>query len=259
MGMKSLQGRLPKPGEAAAVVSKPLARNRGLEIGSNLMAPGDSDNYSPFEVKVVGIADSAEWFMFGDLDYLRANHFPPIDLLLVFAPNAQDQERLGAWARKEFEGERVQLLSYYEVEKDAKEMFKILYAILNVVIGILVCVISLMVAMLMNIHQSQRLVEFGLLQALGHTRRRLLLRSLAEAALVVVLGWVAGAALSLVLLSTVKAILMDPQSFALGVFDPQAFTYTLAVPVVVLFVAWGTVVWRFKRFDPVGIVERRLV
>lgn len=259
MGTTRLDGRLPMQGVAEAVVSEPVARNRGLKIGSVLMSPDDTDNFSPFPVKVVGIAQSREWFMFADKDYIRGNHFPPIDVVLVFAPNEADQVRLGAWARREFKGERVQLLSFYEVERDAKEMFRILYAILNVVIGILVSVIALMVAMLMNIHQGQRLVEFGLLQALGHTRRRLLARSLTEASLLVVVGWVLGVALSFGLLAAFKAILLDPQAFAMQVWNPQAVAYTVAVPAVVLLVACGTVVWRFRRFDPVGIVERRLV
>ncbi|MCX7800975.1 MAG: ABC transporter permease [Fimbriimonadales bacterium] len=259
MGSTGLQGRLPAPGAAEAVVSEPVARNRGLRIGSVLMSPDDTDNFSPFPVKVVGIAQSREWFMFSDIDYIRGNHFPPIDVVLVFAPTPADQERLGAWARREFRGERVQVLGFYEVERDAKEMFKILYAILNVVIAILVSVIALMVAMLMNIHQAQRLVEFGLLQALGHTRRRLLLRSLTEASVLVLLGWVLGVALSLGLLAVFKRVLLDPQAFAMQLWNPQAVAYTVSVPAVVLAVAWATVIWRFRRFDPVGIVERRLV
>jgi hypothetical protein len=42
-------------------------------------------------------------------------------------------------------------------------------------------------------------------------------------------------------------------------WNPQAIAYTVSVPAVVLAVAWATVIWRFRRFDPVGIVERRLV
>jgi hypothetical protein len=64
-------------------------------------------------------------------------------------------------------------------------MFSILYRILDVVIGTLVLVITFMMGMLMNIYQSQRLVEFGLLQAIGYTKKQLFARVFAETAIVI--------------------------------------------------------------------------
>jgi putative ABC transport system permease protein/lipoprotein-releasing system permease protein len=116
-----------------------------------------------------------------------------------------------------------------------------------------------MMGMLINIYLSQRLVEFGLLQALGYTKRRLLMRVIKETTSVIVLGWLLGVALAYGGLMLAKAKLMDPNAFALNPLDATAYLYTLSAPLAVVIVATMTVVLRFRSFDPVGVVERRLV
>ena len=56
-----------------------------------------------------------------------------------------------------------------------------------------------------------------------------------------------------------QATLMTPNAFALDVADPMALLYTIPVPIAILLVAVGTIWLRFRNFDPVAVVERRLV
>jgi len=259
MGGGRLEGRIPKPGEPEVLVSEPLARNLGLKMGDALMKPEETTAYSPFEVKIVGIVQTNEWYAVSSIEYYRANHFPPIDAILAFAPDLKQQAKLDSWATDRFEGEQARLFTYQELEEQADTMFSILYQILNVVIGTLVVVITLMMGMLMNIYLSQRVQEFGLLQALGYTKRSILSRVLAETTLVVIGGWVLGMFVAYSLLNLVKSRLMDPQAFALNTLDQAAYLYTIPIPVAICLVAVFTVVGRFHSFDPVGVVERRLV
>lgn len=258
-GSKGLEGRLPKPGAPEAVISKPIAENLNLGIGDTVQGPEENESYSPQEVKVVGIADTDRWLMANSIEYQRENHFPPIDLAMVFAKNLDDQSKLDHWADKRFKGERAQVWVYHQIEKNTREMFETLYQVLNVVIGTLVLVITFMMGMLMNIYQSQRLVEFGLLQAIGYTKSQLLKRVISEAVAVVIIGWVLGVILAFGLLNVAKKVLMDPNAYALDTRDVVAFSYTIPIPIAILIVAVATVVLRFRKFDPVGIVERRLV
>jgi ABC-type lipoprotein release transport system permease subunit len=258
-GVKSIDGRLPKAGEPEALISEPVARNLNLKLGSNLLSPNDNESFSPFPVKVVGIAKTPMWLMLTNYEYVKANHFPDVDVMLAFAHNLKDQDTLDRWASKHFKGERAQIFAYHQLEQQTDDMFNILYKILEVVIATLVLVITLMMGMLINIYLSQRLVEFGLLQALGYTKRQLLYRVLKETVSVVLIGWVLGVLLAYGLLRLTKAWLMDPRAFALDPLDPTAFLYTIPIPVAILAVASLTLIGRFRRFDPVGIVERRLV
>jgi hypothetical protein len=45
----------------------------------------------------------------------------------------------------------------------------------------------------------------------------------------------------------------------LNPLDAPAYLYTVPIPFAILFVAFATVFLRFRRFDPVAVVERRLV
>ncbi len=259
LGVREIEGRLPATAMPEALVSEPVARNLNLKIGSVLLGPDGQDAYSPKHVKIVGIAKTSEWLMVNDIEYQRLYHFPPIDNVMGFAANASDQEKLDHWATKFFKGQRAQVFAYHMLEKQTADMFNILYKILNVVIATLVIVITFMMGMLINIYQSQRLVEFGLLQAIGYTKRQLLGRTIRESVYVVILGWIFGVVAAHLLLKTVKAVLMDPQAFSIDTMDPAAFAYSIPIPLAILVVAILTVVARFRTFDPVSVVERRLV
>ncbi len=254
-----LTGRLPEDGKPECVVSEPVARNLDLHIGSVVQGPAMDESWSPYEVKVVGIAQTDRWLIVNPIEYQRQNHFPPIDLGMVFAKNLHDQNILDHWADKHFKGKRAAVLAYFQIEKSTGEMFKTLFQILNVVIGTLVLVITFMMGMLMNIYQSQRLVEFGLLQAIGYTKKSLLKRVLKEAVALITLGWIFGVILAYAMLNVVKAILMTPKAYGLDTLDATAFRYTIPLPLTILIVATLTVYLRFRKFDPVGVVERRLV
>lgn len=254
-----IEGRLPAPGKPEAIISQPVATNLRLKIGSELQGPTQDESYSPKSVRVVGIAKTDRWLMLSSIEYQRANHFPPIDLAMVFARNLDDQNRLDHWAYEHFKGERAQVWAYFQIEKNTDEMFATLYQVLNVVIGTLVLVITFMMGMLMNIYQTQRLVEFGLLQAIGYTKRQLLRRVIWESVAVVFIGWILGLFLAYGLLNVAKRVLMDPNAFAIDTLDRGAYAYSIPIPFAILAVAMGTVFLRFRKFDPVGIVERRLV
>jgi len=259
MNATNIEGRKPAVGQPEVLISEKLARNLNLKIGSVLQKPEDSDNFSPQPVKVVGIAKSENWFAIGSIEYQRENHFPPIDALVIFAKNARDQKTLDDWTTKTFKGENARVFTFEELETQADTMFSILYQILNVVIGTLVVVITLMMGMLMNIFLSQRVQEFGLLQALGYTKRSLIMRVFWETTVFVVGGWFLGVFVAWALLNLVKVTLMDPRSFALDTFDQWAYLYSVPVPLAIFAVSILTVFAKFKNFDPVGVVERRLV
>ena len=80
-----------------------------------------------------------------------------------------------------------------------------------------------------------------------------------ESIWVIFIGWIAGILLTFGLLHIASAVLMAPRAFALDVWDRQAYLYTIPIPLAILVVAIATVILRFRKFDPVGVVERRLV
>ncbi len=259
MGGGVLDGRYPKPGEPEVLISEPVGRNLGKKLGDYLLTPKNAEAYSPKPVKIVGFLHSSYWISIADIDYYRQYHFPPIDSLIIFAKNEQDQRVLDTWGLNKFKGGRARIYVWSKLEENTDKMFKILYQILNVVIGTLVVVITVMMGMLINIFLTQRIQEFGLLQALGYTKMAILKRVLGETALVVMGGWALGLLTAFGLLNIVKVKLMDPSAFGIDTLDKVAYLYTIPIPVAIFTVALFTVWGRFSKFDPVGVVERRLV
>ncbi|MDW8107977.1 MAG: hypothetical protein RMK45_10940, partial [Armatimonadota bacterium] len=80
-----------------------------------------------------------------------------------------------------------------------------------------------------------------------------------ETIAVVVLGWVLGVLSALGVLTWAKVSIMEPRGLYLEPLDPIAYQYTLPVPIMVLLFALLTIGWRLRTFDPVAIVERRIV
>ncbi|RYG48814.1 FtsX-like permease family protein [bacterium] len=258
--VNGIDGRLPAEGKPEAIISEPLARNLDLKIGSELLGPDkDESGFSPYSVKVVGIAKTDRWLAAVPVGYLRDNHFPPVDLGMVFAKDSAQQDRLDHWTDKRFKGRRAAVLAYFQIEKNTQEMFKTLFMILNVIIGVMVIVMTSIMGMLINIYQTQRLQEFGLLQAIGYTKGQILRRVASESVMVVVVGWILGLLLAYGLLLIAKATMMDPRAYSIDPLDMAAYRYTVPIPIAILVVAIGTVFHRFRTLDPIGIVERRLV
>jgi hypothetical protein len=259
MGFTNYEGKLPKIGEPEAFVTEPVARNLDLSLGGILLSPNDEQNYSPKIVRVVGIAKSEEWFALTSYDYLKQNHFPPVDVLMVFATTQNDQRKLDQWTENELQDIRARAYTYPQLEKETTENFKTLFRILNLVIAMLVIVVTLMMGMFVNIYLSQRTTEFGLLQALGYTRKSLISRALSEASLMVITGWILGVTATFTVLSMIKTYLMQPRGYYIDPLDLTSYGYTLPVPIAILFVAVITVWFHFKDFDPINVVERRIV
>lgn len=258
LGGGRLRGRLPAPGAPEAVVSEPLTRNLGLKLGSVLVGPDTPESYSPMPVKVVGIVETPVWMAVTSFEYHALHHMPPIDLLIATSKDPRQQAYLDEWTFERLKPERARVFMFAELERQTDEMFRILYSILNVVVGLLVVVITVMMSMLMGIYQSQRANEFGLLQALGFTRDALVRRCIAEGLVVVAFGWVLGVGVAAGFLTVVKTLLFDPRAFMLDPLAPRAYLYTLPVPLAIAVSSAAGVLWRFRTFDPIGVIERRV-
>ncbi|MCE9557887.1 MAG: FtsX-like permease family protein, partial [Armatimonadetes bacterium] len=96
-------------------------------------------------------------------------------------------------------------------------------------------------------------------QALGYTKKQLINRIITESLLVIVGGWVLGCIAAYLMLTTVDLVVMHPRAFAIDRFDPMAYKYTVPVPIAIMATAIYTIIHRLRKFDPVGVVERRLV
>lgn len=257
--LKLKEGRFPAAGQPEAVLSETLAKNKKVGVGDVILSPATPDQYAPVPVIVVGILEGETWLAMTSYEFVRMNFYPPLDNLLIFAKDPRDQPRLDRWLRDTFKGERARIWTYGELVEETHKAFRNLYLITGIVVTVISLMLAIMMGLLANIYFQQRLVEFGLLQAVGFTRRALLKRVTAETVLVVMLGWLVGAFVTYGALWVLKLYLMEPRGLYLEPLDWIAYQYSLPVPLAVMAFALLTIGWRLRTFDPVAIVERRIV
>lgn len=257
--LKLKEGRFPHEGQPEAILSETLAKNKKVGVGDVILSPLTPDQYAPIPVVVVGILEGETWLAMISYDFVRMNFYPPLDNLLIFAENPRDQPKLDRWLRDTFKGERARVWTYGELVEETHKAFRNLYFITGVVVTVISVMLAIMMGLLANIYFQQRLVEFGLLQAVGFTRRALLKRVTTETVIVVMLGWLAGAVFTYGVLWVLKLYIMEPRGLYLKPLDWIAYQYSLPVPLAVLIFALFTIGWRLRTFDPVAVVERRIV
>jgi ABC-type lipoprotein release transport system permease subunit len=253
------EGRWPYPGQPEAILSEPVARNKKVKVGDVILSPLTPDQYAPVPVVVVGLLEGEAWLAITSYEFVRMNFYPPLDNLLIFAKDPRDQPALDRWLRDTLKGERARVWTYGELVEETHKAFRNLYLITGIVVTVISIMLAIMMGLLANIYFQQRLVEFGLLQAVGYTRRALLKRVTSETVIVVMLGWFVGAIATYGALWVMKLYLMEPRGLYLEPLDWIAYQYSLPVPLAVMVFALLTIGWRLRTFDPVAIVERRIV
>ncbi len=266
VGTGLIAGRLPAEGMPEAVLSEPLARNKRVKVGDVIAGPTDEGGISgsPVPVKLVGILRGPTWIAFTsksfcDMTFLTAPRTTvfttkdPADLMAVnqkLMPSGNKQAGLLAPAK-------VQLLSFQNLVRELRDSLSSMYLIMAIVNGTVIFVIALMSGMLSNIYFTQRIAEFAVLAAIGYRRTRLVLRVVRETALLTLLGWVVGAAVTFAVLSYFKDAVFEPRGLIIDPRDLFAYRYTIPIPFSITLFAVATIALRLMRLDPVTIIERR--
>jgi ABC-type antimicrobial peptide transport system permease subunit len=128
------------------------------------------------------------------------------------------------------------------------------FALLECMIAV---VAAVALATLNHIFFDQRREEFGILNAVGYSRRWLVLRTVKETSSAVGVAWIVGATLCGIGLFGMQCLVYGPRGLTLDFFAPTPWLLTLPIPLAVILASVGTVAWMLSRLDPVAVVERR--
>ena len=267
LGWDLVEGRLPEPGTNEVAMTKNFLRNRGLGIGDRFGEAVDEGDWLAGEWVIVGaFVDTEAIGGIGNLDYLRDRFLAQPDLpaelaerphLLALASEPGKQAALEAFLDS-LPSEEVFVLH----RSRARRNFENLTTNIDTIVWILnvgsIAVLSLSLGLLNIIFFMQRANEFGLLAALGYTKRFLMRRTFLEVAMTVAAGWVVGILFSYGIYSALNALLFVPRGLeALSVLTGRIIMFTVPVPITVMLFSIAIVMWQLWRMDPVTIIERR--
>lgn len=257
-GARLREGRLPAPGTSEVALHENLMKANGWALGAEFGMDVTEDDWMPGRFRVVGVLEGPTPMGLASFEYLNNP--------LVYAFSPKLWERLIVVARP---GRRGELNAFLRGIRDIKpwdreravdevsQGFDRILLVLNFISVVLIVVVSVVVGLIHNIFFAQRIDEFAILLAIGHTRRRLLGKVAAETAGIMALAWAAGVAISFALLVSFRAIVLAPRGILMPVAQAAPVLVSLALPAVALVFATVTVVGRLRRLDPVAIIERR--
>ena len=267
MGVRLVQGRLPRARTAEVVISQAVARNRGLRVGdvvgrsiqeADKDDPWISDDI-PVEMPVVGLLSGDDlWVGFASFEYLESHERTasrPVNLLVL--PVEERKVELDNWLVGSIASAQTDVNTYEESLRRIQQTMRGMLFLFAALEGLIAIVAAAALSALNYIFFAQRRQEFGILNAVGRTRQWLVTRTVKETGSALAIAWLLSAAVCALLLIFAQKEIYAPLGLTLNIFNPVPWLFTLPVPIAVLAATSGTVSRMLAKLDPISVIERR--
>jgi ABC-type lipoprotein release transport system permease subunit len=264
-GVRVEEGRLPRPRTNEIVLSQALAQNRNWHVGDRIgRAHGASeDDELPTEMVVVGIFSSPPgrgdlWTGFASFEYLSSHEFyasHPVRMLIL--PREGRKGEMDAWLEENVASERTAVRVFDRIQMDYRIAAWAILVLFGIIEGVIAVVAAVALAILSYTFFIQRQDEFGVLHALGHSRRWLVLRTARESVSVLAVAWLLSVILCGIGLIYMQEAVFAPKGMTFNLLSPAPWVFTLPMPVAVVTVSAGLIARILHRLDPVALIERR--
>jgi ABC-type antimicrobial peptide transport system permease subunit len=263
-GLHVQEGRLPRPRSNEMVLSAAIATNRDLHVGD--VIGGESDNGDAFvmddlptEMVVAGIlSPDRPWIGAASYEYLHSHELTSFrNPRLLVIPRQGQKQALDSWLEESVASTQTRVITYAAMEREYREMMTATVLTFAALEYMIAAVAAIALATLNHIFFTQRREEFGILNALGRSRRWLVLRTMKETGSVAGIAWVVGAVLCGIGLLSVQSLVYGPRGLTMDFSSLSPWLLTLPLPLSVVAASAGVVVWMLHRLDPVSVIERR--
>ena len=258
------QGRLPEPRSNEIVLSAAIAANRDLHLGDVIGGETESDSPLgsddlPTEMVITGILSPDQpWIGFASYEYLRNHELTASRAArLLIVPQAGQKQTLDTWLAESDLSAQARITTYSMEEREYREMTTSIVLTFTLLECMIAAVAAIALATLNHIFFTQRREEFGVLNAIGRSRRWLVLRTIKETSSVISIAWVFGAVLCGIGLLGMQSWVYAPRGLNLDFFSPAPWLLTLPLPLAVALASVGTIAWMLSKLDPVAVIERR--
>jgi hypothetical protein len=259
-----IRGRLPTAGTHEIALHWKIAAYRGLKIG-NYCDKDSKYGYRPFirvfgrllpgDTKLVGLLDGDCIVGFADLDtYNNDLHLSQADASWLVIPKKGQLAQAKSYLAKCIQKDK-ELHTSTVYENTQLNITNFTVKLLNIFYLVITGVITLCVSFLFYIYFYQRRPEFGLLEALGHTRQMIVGKALFEITIINLFGFCAGLLCALLGGWALNHFIYVARGLSLVLWDQGYIFRLLATPPIVIFISLLPV-WRMlKKVDPITIIE----
>lgn len=259
MGVYLIEGRLPRPRTNEMIISRAVAMNHGLKIGDKIGGPEDENDDVPAEMVITGITGpDVPWMGLASYEFLESHELTRdrSERLLV-VPFAGRELAASSWLEKNAKTPLTVVRTYGTETKEYEEMMFSLTTAFVLIEGLIAIVAAIALATLNSIFFNQRREEFGILNAIGHSRLWLVFRTLRETGTIALAAWLIGAAVTLLGLVLAQIFIYIPVGVNVDMSNITPWLFTLPIPLAVVIVNVGTISSMLMKLDPVAVVEMK--
>ncbi len=262
-----IRGRLPTPGTHEIALHWKIAAYRGLKIG-NYCDKDSKFGYRPFirvfsrllpgDCKLVGLLDGDSVVGFSDLDtYNNDLHLSQGDASWLVIPKKGQLASAKSYLAKCIQKDK-ELHTSTVYENTQFNITNYTVMLLNIFYLVITSVITLCVSCLFYIYFYQRRPEFGLLEALGHTRQMIIGKAFLEIIVINLLGFVCGLISALLCGWALNRFMLMEQGVPLLLWDQSYIFKLLSTLLFITFISLLPI-WRMlKKIDPITIIEGKV-
>jgi hypothetical protein len=268
------EGEMIQPRSGQIVLTRALARNRGLRVGDKVGRSVHEMDSMPTELTIVGLLDSQtrglterkgyriptapRWAGFVSYEFVESHEaYDATPTRALVIPVAGREVEVETWLEESIDSPQVDVETFGTVYRWWHELTQMAMGSLAITETTLAVVAAGALAILNYIFVIQRRDEFGVLHAVGRSRARLVARTVQESATIAGVAWVIGAVCCLAFVLGAQAIIYAPKGMSLYLTDAVPWLFTLPIPLVSIAASAGTIGWALSRLDPVAVIERR--
>lgn len=244
-----IEGRLPKNGFDEIAVDESVAKNNNLEIGSRTSV--DTSHNLNREYTVVGILSSHSHISFVGSPTLQDSLKDDESGYLVFPTDGHFEEMENEVSSLNSQGINVWTLTLYDkMYAKNNQTFQILD--IMVILAIVVMVVCLVCSKYAQFFSRKS--EFGILNAIGYTRKEISKRIFREVIITNLIGFVLGLLIAILLCKVIVTVLFDDVGGTGVYLYWKAVILSLIAPVLTSVFTLFPVNRLIKKIDAVSIV-----
>jgi hypothetical protein len=258
MNLRLVEGRLPAPGSNEIAIHQSIARNKDLRLGSEMGSQVDKREQLTGRFVVSGLLAGKPVVSFASFETLIKQHgITPANEYRNYAFMLPQPGQLAEMNRclASLPPGNHDITTYNTAKAKYDEGMEGISLLLTAISLIVILIVTISAGFLCYIYFLQRRSEFGLLVAIGYSRRRITVRAFYEIGGLALIGYGAGVAAGIVSGILLNVALFAPRGEPLVLWQME---YGLSAACIPLFVAvTGMVpIWRMlKRLDTIAIIE----
>ena len=259
-GLTVKSGRLPDSDKYEIAMHEVLLKNRGLKVGDEFGSDVNENEWIEGRYKIVGSLTGNTVISVGtknhNVEMAKTFEDEWFGQLLIF-PSSKGIEAMNAdieaLTRKEVNG----MITYNTRRIQLDGEIAGFQNVLNIIMVIMVIALGVSLGAVIMIAYNDRKGEFGILSAIGYSKREIRNFVCKEIGILALVASVVGYALSLALLSLLDIAIFSSKGSPLTVFTPMGLVFAALVPVMVFIFAAVPVILRLRKTDLVLVIEGR--